>query len=112
MLSRTVLGRWQDEGCLQGTCLAVSPDDRLIASGQSSGIVNVYSSSSFVPSVPRLHVPPAPVKTLYNITTSVSFVTFDSTSQLLAFGSDVKDNSIKLVSIFFCGHFRSRCDRE
>lgn len=40
------LQRYTDEGCLNGTSLACSPDADLFATGSSSGVVNLYSRAA------------------------------------------------------------------
>ena len=40
------LQRYQDEGCLNGTSMACSPDGSLFATGSNSGVVNIYSRRS------------------------------------------------------------------
>lgn len=40
------LQRYTDEGCLNGTSLATSPDGGLFATGSSSGVVNLYSRAA------------------------------------------------------------------
>jgi U3 small nucleolar RNA-associated protein 18 len=42
MGSRKCVHRFQDEGCLSNTALAVSPNGRFLASGARSGVVNLY----------------------------------------------------------------------
>lgn len=40
------LQRYTDEGCLNGTGLATSPDGALFATGSSSGVVNLYNRAA------------------------------------------------------------------
>lgn len=85
-----------DDGCIKGTRLAISPDGQLLAAGSSSGVVNIYDLPI---STPR----PAPNKTLLHLTTSITYLTFNATSDILAFSSLDKNGAVKLYNL------RSRC---
>lgn len=86
MRTRRCLSQTVDEGCLKGTALAVSPNDRYFASGSSAGVVNLYErprhASVLEPLLPGGRLPAAvaapakpgaapPLKTLMNLTTTV-----------------------------------------
>ncbi|XP_022199736.2 U3 small nucleolar RNA-associated protein 18 homolog [Nilaparvata lugens] len=90
--SRRCSHRFVDDGCLTGTSVAVSPDGRLLAAGSSAGVVNVYSAEEALASGQ-----PTPLKTFMNLTTRVSALQFNHTSQLLAMASDKSDRSLKLA---------------
>lgn len=60
-----------------------------------SGLVNVYGEDAFMSSLPGA---PAVKKTLQNLTTSISTLSFNHDSQLAAMVSNVKKDQMRLVS--------------
>ncbi|CAB3369412.1 Hypothetical predicted protein [Cloeon dipterum] len=96
---RKCLHRFVDEGCLRGVSMSLAPGDQYLALGSSSGIVNVYSQSSFMPTGEEISMYPQPLKAITNLTTEASCVQFNSSAQILAIASKMKDSSIKLVHL-------------
>lgn len=45
MATLACVRRYKDEGALQITCMAMSPDGQYQAIGQDSGVVNIYKTS-------------------------------------------------------------------
>ena len=86
--------RFWDDGCVQGTALAVSRNNRYLATGSSSGIVNIYNRSELMKSSK-----PSPEKVVTNLTTTISQVKFNPTSEILALASEVKENAIKILHL-------------
>lgn len=86
-----------DEGCVQGTTIAFSPNGRFLACGSSSGIVNVYDASGV-----RATKAPTPIKAFGALRTEITTLAFNSTSEILAIASLHRDNAIKLVRQTFC----------
>jgi len=78
-----------DDGCLQGTSLALSGDNQYLAAGSSSGVVNLYKLPC--------DVNPKPDKTILNLVTTVSKLSFNKSSDILAMVSNQKNDAIKLV---------------
>lgn len=110
MRMRRCLSQQVDEGCINGTTLAVSPDDRYFASGSSSGVVNVYDRKrhasvlqpllpSAVPVAPFKPSHQQPLKALMNLTTTVDSLAFNHDCQILAMASRMKKDSLRLVHI-------------
>ena len=93
MLTRSCIHKFYDEGCIDGKSISLSPNDRYLACGSSSGIVNIYETESLIN-----ESSPAPVKYISNLTTSISSLTFNHSSEVLAIASDVNSNAFKLVS--------------
>lgn len=93
MHARACLHRFYDEGCIGGTSIAVSPDNQYLACGSSSGVINVYDLAAV------MGQSPVPVKMLSHLRTSVSALTFNSSSEILAAASDQMENAIKLVHL-------------
>ncbi|KAF4527618.1 hypothetical protein B566_EDAN015421 [Ephemera danica] len=98
---RRCIHRFHDDGCLQGLSLAVSPDDRYVACGSGSGVVNIYTGAAVLPKAANsgLSDSPRPSKAIMNLTTAAHQVIFNSSSQLLATVSRCKDSAVKLVHL-------------
>lgn len=82
-----------DEGSTCGTSLCSSLDGALFASGTERGIVNVYKTCEFVGGKRK------PVKTVENLTSQIGFMKFNHDAQILAIGSAMKENSVRLVHV-------------
>lgn len=102
MDSRTVMRRFQDEGTLVGTAMAVSDD--YLATGSSWGVVNLYERSQ----LPRSGTPATPLKIFNHLVTQVTSLRFNSTQQILAMASDEKDHQVKLVIILYTTKLEDR----
>uniref|UniRef100_A0A069DUX3 U3 small nucleolar RNA-associated protein 18 homolog n=1 Tax=Panstrongylus megistus TaxID=65343 RepID=A0A069DUX3_9HEMI len=93
---RCLAGRFMDDGCLVGTSITISPCSSYLATGSSSGVVNIYDRRALVTRAERS---PIPLKTVMNLVTSVKQATFNHSSQLLAIASDEKENALKIVHL-------------
>ncbi|KAL3282760.1 hypothetical protein HHI36_005927 [Cryptolaemus montrouzieri] len=91
---RRVMHKFTDEGCLQGTTISVSSSNQFVATGSAQGVVNVYNTNSLFESMN-----PTPRKTLMNLTTGITSLEFNPTSEILAFSSVDILNSVKLYHI-------------
>lgn len=124
--SQRIIARWQDEGAVGTTTLALggrhelgkkSPigTDRWIAVGSSSGIVNIYdrrawlSSPSSAATTTHTIIPanPRPTKTLEHLTTPTSHLVFSPDGQILAMASQWKRDALRLVHLPSCTVFRN-----
>lgn len=92
--SRRVRHKWTDEGCLQGTTLAVSPSGQFIAAGSAQGVVNLYEIDNVL-----TMKTPKPRKSVLNLTTSINCLKFNSTSEILALSSADLANSVRLLHV-------------
>uniref|UniRef100_A0A8C8RA16 U3 small nucleolar RNA-associated protein 18 homolog n=1 Tax=Pelusios castaneus TaxID=367368 RepID=A0A8C8RA16_9SAUR len=92
--SRRCLHRFTDEGCLRGTCLAVSKNGQYVACGSSSGVVNVYTQD-----VCLRETNPKPVKAIMNLITAATSLTFNPTTEILAVASKEATDAVRLVHI-------------
>lgn len=120
---REIVARWQDEGAVGTTTIALggqhelvkSPigTDRWIAIGSSSGIVNIYDRRVLLtpPSKDQQQsqqqqqpVPaaPKPAKTLEHLTTPTSHLVFSPDGQILAMASKWKRDALRLVHLPSC----------
>ncbi|OQV23147.1 U3 small nucleolar RNA-associated protein 18-like protein [Hypsibius exemplaris] len=84
---------FMDDGCVSGTAIAGSPNSEFVAVGSNTGVVNVYETRSV------LHGKTVPVKTVLNLTTSITCLKFNPTSELLAMGSNYTHAGLKLLHL-------------
>jgi len=104
--SQRCLHQQRDEGVVSCTSLALSPDGSYLATGDSMGVVNIYSRPAglLAPldvgqgvSAGSQLATPTPLKTLMNLTTAVDSLSFSHDSQVLMMGSRLKKESLRLV---------------
>ena len=88
--SLLVTNRWRDEGGVSLTKVALTPDNRFLAIGSASGIVTIYDLTSGCRS---------PAKTLYNLTTPITSLTFSPDGQMLVMASSGKRDQLRVVHI-------------
>uniref|UniRef100_A0A8B9MFR4 U3 small nucleolar RNA-associated protein 18 homolog n=1 Tax=Accipiter nisus TaxID=211598 RepID=A0A8B9MFR4_9AVES len=92
--SRKCLHKFEDEGSLEGKCIAISKNNQYVACGSASGVVNLYTTD-----VCLKENRPKPVKAVMNLVTSATCVTFNPTTEILAVASREMDEAVKLVHI-------------
>lgn len=92
--SSRCLNRFTDDGCVKSTAMAASPDGRYLATGSQSGVVNIYPVDSCVSSSR-----PRPLKSVMNLLTSCTSLSFSPTSEILALGSRAADEALKLLHV-------------
>jgi len=88
------MGRVSDTGGFSTTKLAVSPNGQLLATGSKMGSVNMFHISGETGLLEA-----DPFKTLMNLTTSITDLQFNHTSEMLAFCSKWQKNAFKLAHI-------------
>ena len=84
--------RFSDSSALKPSALAVS--NGFIASGDESGMVNLYNSSECLK-----QTTPSPFKSIGNLTTYIDHVKFNHDSQLMAFASRVKKDQLRVAHL-------------
>ncbi|XP_052866437.1 U3 small nucleolar RNA-associated protein 18 homolog [Anopheles cruzii] len=89
-----IVNVFQDEGCVNGSSIAVCPNGQFVATGSRQGIVNIYSLETTFQ-----QKSPVPLKTIGNLTTSIGSISFNATSELLAIASPDIKNAVRLVHI-------------
>jgi U3 small nucleolar RNA-associated protein 18 len=114
-----VIGRWNDEGAVGTTVIALGGKsgrddwiggDRWVAVGSSSGVVNIYDRRAWCEHDPSVDsakldsnngIPkaPKPLRALQNLTTPTSHLTFSPDGQILAMASRWKNNAMRLVHL-------------
>ncbi|XP_065226008.1 U3 small nucleolar RNA-associated protein 18 homolog [Planococcus citri] len=90
MKTRYCVKKMQDEGCLKGIKMTLSSNNQVLATGSSSGIVNLYempTKSNYI----------EPKKVVNNLVTPITSLQFNSSSEILAIASNEKKNAVRLV---------------
>lgn len=118
--SKRTVGLWRDEGSVGATVMALGGkggpaglgEDRWVAMGSSSGVVNIYDRNELVAKTGddgRLDVKPQPQPTrrYEQLTTPVTVLSFSHDGQLLAFASQHKKDALKLVHLPSCTVYRN-----
>lgn len=121
-----VTARWQDEGAVGTTTISLGGNnghpasvigqDRWVAVGSSSGIVNIYDRRAWLTNptnktaeagespVPAF---PKPTKTLDHLTTPTSHLIFSPDGQLLIMASRWKKDALRMVHLPSCTVYRN-----
>ncbi|CAI5760374.1 unnamed protein product [Candida verbasci] len=92
-----VLRKWQDDGGIGITKLKIGGvKNKWIAIGSNNGMVNVYDRNNITSDRPK------PIKTIENLITSISDLSFNNDGQLLCISSRAKRDALKLVHLPSC----------
>ena len=86
---------FNDDGCVNGTSIAVSANHEFVACGSDMGVVNVYRRSE----LDSRSRNPQPLKAVMNLTTFVDAATFHPSNEILAINSRTLQNALKLVHL-------------
>ncbi|GAA98800.1 uncharacterized protein L969DRAFT_95482 [Mixia osmundae IAM 14324] len=103
--TRRCMARWKDAGGFGTTGLSTDPSERLLAIGSTSGIVNLYAREDIHQATSKHSATAAlgfteqakAAKTFDQLTTSISAMTFNSSSELLAIASRQSDHALRLI---------------
>ena len=87
-----IVNKFEDDGCVNGSYVSVSPNGKLIAAGSRQGVVNIYNYDD-VYEKKR----PKPQKTIFNLTTEITDIQFNPSSEMLAICSKEMKNAVKFV---------------
>ncbi|KAI7839207.1 hypothetical protein COHA_007020 [Chlorella ohadii] len=111
------LQRYQDEGCLNGTSMACSPDGALFATGSNSGVVNLYSRQQQEAqrrqgqrtvfgeeeagswAMPEAPYAGKPLKSVLNLTTTIDSLAFNHDGQMLVMASRMKRDALRVLHV-------------
>ncbi|KAK6201621.1 U3 snoRNA associated protein [Scheffersomyces amazonensis] len=90
-----IIRKWNDDGGVGITKIKLGgPKNRWLAIGTNNGIVNIYDRNTIID-----NVNPKPVKTIENLVTSISSLTFTPDGQILCIASRSKRDSLRLVHV-------------
>lgn len=87
--SQRCLAQQRDEGAVDVTALALSPDGSYIATGGGAGVVNLYRR--------RADGSATLLKSLMNLTTGIDNLCFNHDSQMMLMCSRMKREALRLV---------------
>ena len=89
--TRRCVAKFRDHGGIGTEAIANSPDGKWQAIGDKSGVVNVYSLAEERPGVPH--------KTIGNLVTATTMLTWNHDSQMLAMASPKMMGALRLVHV-------------
>jgi len=90
-----IIRRWHDDGGVGITKIKLGgPKNRWLAIGTNNGLVNIYDRTTFVDGTN-----PKPLKTVENLVTSISALTFSPDGQLLVISSRAKRDALRIVHL-------------
>lgn len=92
------ISRWHDASAFRPTCLGLSQDGSYFASGDNTGVVNIYDTGSVDRSSGAFNTM-KPFKSVDNLTTSIRGVKFNYHSEILGIYSRHKTNQLKLLHL-------------
>ncbi|KAK4230634.1 WD40-repeat-containing domain protein [Podospora fimiseda] len=118
LITKRTVGIWRDEGSIGGTVMVLGGRNgpaelgghRWVAMGNTSGVLNVYDRNELVEKkgkevqVKKL---PTPARSFEQLTTAISVAEFSPDGQLLAFGSVLKKDAMRLVHLPSCTVYRN-----
>ena len=124
VVEQRAVARWQDEGAVGTTTIALGGDnghpgsligqDRWVVVGSSSGVVNIYDRRAWLVSPVKNDsrespVPehPKPTRSLDQLTTPTSHLTFSPDGQLLVVASRWKKDALRLVHLPTCTVYKN-----
>lgn len=84
---------FSDDGAISCSALAVSHDDRYVACGSDSGVVNIYNDECYRSGTP------SPLKAIMNLTTVVHRLAFHPKNDVLAISSRTKKQAFRLFHV-------------
>ncbi|WVQ71357.1 hypothetical protein IAR50_000885 [Cryptococcus sp. DSM 104548] len=99
---RGIVGKWRDEGMRGGCVMETSADGQYTAVGATTGIVNLYSTSSLTPpasSSSYIDFSPSPIKSLEHLTLPTTSISFHPSSSILATSSSVRKDHLKVYHL-------------
>lgn len=85
--------RFNDMNTIAATSMAISRNGSNIAIGSNTGAVNLYRFDDVLK-----QTDPKPLKSILNLTTSISTLRFNHDGQLLMISSNLKDDSIRIFN--------------
>lgn len=99
---KKIVARWVDEGAVGTTVVAMGGrtgakdlgNDRWVAVGSSSGIINVYDRKNW--EAQDMAANPKPIRAFDQLTTPTSHLTFSPDGQLMVMGSRWKRDALRI----------------
>lgn len=95
--TRTCIKRWNDQAAINPSSIAISINNSFIATGSSSGVVNLYNAKSCLGTESSSN--PDPLKSFMNLSTPINQVLFHPSNLVMAYSSSTKKDSLKLCHV-------------
>ncbi|KDQ51306.1 hypothetical protein JAAARDRAFT_199145 [Jaapia argillacea MUCL 33604] len=95
---RKCVRKWKDDGGFGSRVMGGDKRGSYLAIGSTTGFVNVYGFEATASSTSSLK-PPKSLKTIGNLTTSISSLCFNHDSQLLAIASNTKKDQMRMIHL-------------
>ncbi|KAL4254939.1 WD repeat UTP18 family protein [Abortiporus biennis] len=92
---RRCVKRWKDDGGYGSQLLSGDRNGQYVGIGSRHGLVNMYGSDASSPNTER----PKLLKTINNLTTSITSMRFNHDSQLLAVASNSKKDQMRMIHL-------------
>ncbi|XP_078682010.1 U3 small nucleolar RNA-associated protein 18 homolog [Branchiostoma floridae x Branchiostoma belcheri] len=92
--TRDCIHKFIDDGCTHATTIALSHNNKYLATGSQSGVVNIYDTQTTLASSY-----PKPLKALLNLTTPVTQTCFNHSGEVLAMCSREVFKAARLVHL-------------
>lgn len=119
--TKRTVGLWRDEGSVGATVMSLGGkggpaglgEDRWVAMGSNSGVVNIYDRKTLISKVNEddgsieIKPLPEPTRRYEQLTTPITTISFSHDGQLLAFASLHKKDALKLVHLPSCTVYRN-----
>ncbi|KAJ1667020.1 U3 snoRNP protein [Coemansia sp. RSA 1646] len=93
------VSRWHDQSMFRATHMEVSSDSSYYASGDHSGMVNIYDVNAIKTQANSAFLNVKPFKALNNLTTSISGLRFNHSSEILGIFSNKTQGQLKLAHL-------------
>lgn len=97
LTSRSEQSTFIDKGCIHGSKIAISHNDQFIACGSNNGFINIYDVTKAKLSDTCSSI--EPLYTISNLTTAGDILSFNNTSEILAYGSTLKNMQMRLYHV-------------
>ncbi|CAK1545837.1 unnamed protein product [Leptosia nina] len=93
LIAQRTVKKFFDNACVTPSRITMSNCGRLLATGTGEGIVNIYETEQLTSSNP------VPLKTISHLTTKITNITFNPTTDLLSVSSSFLPNALKAIHI-------------
>ncbi|PKS06649.1 hypothetical protein jhhlp_007399 [Lomentospora prolificans] len=120
LATKRFVGVWRDEGCIGGIVVALGGargpeqigEDRWVAVGSNTGIVNLYDRTELLQSVDEngdvnINELPEPKRRFEQLVTPITCITFSPDGQLMAFASRPQKDAFRLAHLPSCTVYRN-----
>ncbi|KZT35439.1 WD40 repeat-like protein [Sistotremastrum suecicum HHB10207 ss-3] len=94
--SRRCVKKWKEDGGYGARLITGDVGDRYVGIGSNTGFVSIYEPEAVLASTGSN---PKPLKTIGNLTTRISSLTFDRSAQVMAMASNMKKDQLRMLHV-------------